>query len=751
MKNLMLVWICVLVILSSSAWAQSDGNLFVGSRPLAMGGAFTAVADDANAMFYNPAGLQQLRQHEVSFMNADLFGTGIRTTYAVYSFPISLNQAVGIDWQHIGFGDGELGYNRDVIKVAFARRLLPKLSVGAGVKYLLTDMSLDGQSVGKGSGLGVDLGAMYAVRPGLKIGIGAHDVSGTKVQYQDGGSATLLPLLFRGGVAWQARQELLVAADLDRKLHIGSEYRLRNELVLRGGFQKDLKTSDPLEMNFGIGLNYKSFRFDFTHSPGRRGLGQTQRYGFSASFDPASSAVRIIRVEGQDLFASYYRTYEGQDVGSILLQNKSDKSLECRLTVSLPGYEEVPYQETVIVRKGGKAQEVPLRISLSRDVLSLAKDVAIPVEVKVEYSTGTKKRSDKQSAKLVLYGRGALLWDDIGRAAAFVTSRDPEVEAFARHVSHQVSSYAKIRRMERNIVQAGAVFEALRTYGIKYQIDPNNPYAQVVDADWPFDNIQYPRELLKKWTGDCDDCTVLYCSLLENLGIATAVVDVPGHIFAMFDVGIDPVDRYRLGIPEHKMVSFKGKLWIPVETTLWGKPFEEVWEAGLEQLRSVENLDNHVRMVSESWLKYPPSDPPFEFEIGQEVVGATCDSTDVAIRKNMLDGTKREFVIQEYASQLASRTDDSELQFELAYVYRSMNMAEDARTHARRAVELSGNLAEAETCLGNSYFVEGNLKQAVEHYQRATEIDPNDPGLKANLQRAMRKLLEEEGKRVRKE
>ncbi|MDA0745306.1 MAG: hypothetical protein O2954_02235, partial [bacterium] len=536
----MSIWILVWFGGRQSVCAQSAGNLFVGSRPLALGGAFTGVADDANAMFYNPAGLQLLRQHEVSFMNADLFGTGIRTTYAVYAFPITLNQAVGIDWQHIGFGDGELGFSRDVLKVAFARRLFPGLSVGAGLKFLLTDMSLDGQSVGKGSGLGMDLGVLVSVRPGLRVGVGVHDVTGSGVQYRDGGSAMLLPLMVRAGAAWQARPDLLVAVDVDRKVHVGTEYRLRDELVLRGGFQKDLRTSDPVELNVGLGVNYKAFRFDFTHSPGKRGLGQTQRYGFTASFDPASSAVRILRVEGQDLFASYYRTYQNAVVGQILLQNKSDQSLECRVTVSLPGYEQASHRETVIVRKGGKVQEVPLRVSLSDAVLAVTKDVAIVVEVKVEYTTETRKRSDKQSGKLVLYGRGALLWDDIGRAAAFVTSRDPEVAAFARHVSHQVSSYARMRRMDRNILQAGAVFEALRIYGIKYQVDSNNPYAQVVGEDWPFDNIQYPRELLRRRTGDCDDCTVLYCSLLENLGIATAVVDVPGHIFALFDVGVDP-------------------------------------------------------------------------------------------------------------------------------------------------------------------------------------------------------------------
>jgi transglutaminase-like putative cysteine protease len=31
--------------------------------------------------------------------------------------------------------------------------------------------------------------------------------------------------------------------------------------------------------------------------------------------------------------------------------------------------------------------------------------------------------------------------------------------------------------------------------------------------------------------GDCDDLSILYCSLLEAIGIRTAFVTIPGHIF----------------------------------------------------------------------------------------------------------------------------------------------------------------------------------------------------------------------------
>src|SRR5476649_1335624 len=51
-----------------------------GARPVGMGGAFTAIADDSNAPLYNPAGLVQVERDEASAMYADLF-TG-QTIYA---------------------------------------------------------------------------------------------------------------------------------------------------------------------------------------------------------------------------------------------------------------------------------------------------------------------------------------------------------------------------------------------------------------------------------------------------------------------------------------------------------------------------------------------------------------------------------------------------------------------------------------------------------------------------------------------
>jgi len=82
------------------------------------------------------------------------------------------------------------------------------------------------------------------------------------------------------------------------------------------------------------------------------------------------------------------------------------------------------------------------------------------------------------------------------------------------------------------------------------------------------DYIQYPRETLRRKSGDCDDLVAIYSAALESLGIYTLVIEVPGHMFMMLATDIDAdADGYT---NNDLYVIHKGKLWIPVETTVVG-------------------------------------------------------------------------------------------------------------------------------------------------------------------------------------
>ena len=69
-----------ILLLLSTLFSQYD-QLFVGTRPLSMGGAFIAVADDANAITWNPANLPGLRRTEFTSTYANLYNMGITQSY----------------------------------------------------------------------------------------------------------------------------------------------------------------------------------------------------------------------------------------------------------------------------------------------------------------------------------------------------------------------------------------------------------------------------------------------------------------------------------------------------------------------------------------------------------------------------------------------------------------------------------------------------------------------------------------------
>jgi hypothetical protein len=57
------------VVLSSDGLAKAYPNFYRGVRPLGMGNAFTAICDDENALFYNPAGLAEISTFSMGIIN----------------------------------------------------------------------------------------------------------------------------------------------------------------------------------------------------------------------------------------------------------------------------------------------------------------------------------------------------------------------------------------------------------------------------------------------------------------------------------------------------------------------------------------------------------------------------------------------------------------------------------------------------------------------------------------------------------
>src|SRR5262249_22777814 len=96
--------------LASAARGEISNQVPIGARAIGMGGAFSALADDASALFWNPAGLARVGHQEIGASHANLYDTGIHDDVVSFVLPFSADRATALDWYHSGFDDGTLGF-----------------------------------------------------------------------------------------------------------------------------------------------------------------------------------------------------------------------------------------------------------------------------------------------------------------------------------------------------------------------------------------------------------------------------------------------------------------------------------------------------------------------------------------------------------------------------------------------------------------------------------------------------------------
>jgi hypothetical protein len=153
-KKLFLI-IAVFVSLACQAFGAFEEEGW-GVRPIGMGEAFTAVADDSNGPMYNPAGAALMQKREATFMSSKLFtglqGVEIGQNYFSYIEPLGKAYGtLGITWASL---DSPALYREDTAVLTYARSLDDvfkskkfSLMAGVNVKYLRHEYTLDAMTV----------------------------------------------------------------------------------------------------------------------------------------------------------------------------------------------------------------------------------------------------------------------------------------------------------------------------------------------------------------------------------------------------------------------------------------------------------------------------------------------------------------------------------------------------------------------------------------------------------------------------
>jgi hypothetical protein len=149
----------------------------IGARALAMGGCFGALANDATALYWNPAGIAQLNRMELSFTHTEWIAD-ISHGFAGFVFPVSANNIFGLSFTYQSMeeieqttieqpkGTGLFYEAQDIaIGLSYARRMVGHILFGMTAKMIH-------QSIWNESALG------FAIDIGLLLETG---IRGTKV------------------------------------------------------------------------------------------------------------------------------------------------------------------------------------------------------------------------------------------------------------------------------------------------------------------------------------------------------------------------------------------------------------------------------------------------------------------------------------------------------------------------------------------------------------------------------------------
>lgn len=311
------------------------------------------------------------------------------------------------------------------------------------------------------------------------------------------------------------------------------------------------------------------------------------------------------------VFPVLYSWYENNSFGTVEITNKEESSIT-DVTVSFfqPQYMAHAKECATIKRIGrGETVSVNLFAFFNEQMLELTEKTDTSSYIIVNYSRLGKKLSQSYALDVPVYGRNNMSWDDDRRAAVFVSSKDPAAMQFGKYVASIVRDNLRAD-MPVNIQYAIGIFQALNEFGLNYVVDPSSAFEDNVGTS-SIDFLQFPYQTLMYRGGDCDDISILVCSLFEAVGIDTAFITVPGHIFMAFDSGLTPEQAKMIYRNTSEYVVLDDQVWIPLEITLSDEGFYRACRYGAREWNAADaNGTAALYRMRDSWKIYQPISVP---------------------------------------------------------------------------------------------------------------------------------------------
>ncbi|MDI6807914.1 MAG: PorV/PorQ family protein [Candidatus Eisenbacteria bacterium] len=268
-------------------------TLGVGARAAAMANAHVAVATDATALYWNPAGLAEVKTREIAVSHSEWF-QGIRYEFAGLAFDVGKSAvALGFQWLYSvdkidgrdenGNPNGDFGYYDLTYSLSLARKFEGGLSLGLTYKRI-TEMIDDNHANGEALDAGLRIPTPLR---GVVLAGGVQNI-GRNMHFKR--EDFELPRTVVGGIGLERNLPggtLVLASDLraprgeDYKIHAGGEFTLHRGLSLAAGYKIGYENEN---ISFGMGYAAGPLKINYSFTPFYSDLGNVQRISLYRSF-----------------------------------------------------------------------------------------------------------------------------------------------------------------------------------------------------------------------------------------------------------------------------------------------------------------------------------------------------------------------------------------------------------------------------------------------------------------------------------
>jgi len=436
------------------------------------------------------------------------------------------------------------------------------------------------------------------------------------------------------------------------------------------------------------------------------------------------------------VFSAAYKKYLDEPIGTVTLQNAAATGYgNLKLSFQIKEFMDFPATVDIASIGANETRKIDIRATFNNRILEVDEDTGVQVEVRLTYLRDGQKDDITLTQPMTIYGKNAIVWGDSAMVGSFVTPKDDTLRDYVRQVVNEFQPDPG--PLNDKLISAMAFFSSLTALGANYLIDPNTPFTELRDGQ--IDYVQFPRETLRLKSGDCDDLSVLISAGLENLGIKTAFLESPGHLFMMFDTGIASEDSGLISQDSSLLAIRDGSVWIPVEATMVNSSFTEAWAEGA-RIYHQALADNSLGVIDlkEAWKQYKPVTLR---KAGYSVTLPDSKRTHRLVKreKNLLLAKSIDRLVLPYQTMVASNPKNIAARMQIAILFARFGMFEDAEIAFESLSEIAPNNSAVYSNQGNLYFLQEDYKKAIDNYTRAASLDSEDGGILINLSMAQYK------------